>query len=216
MGEAVATADGQEDWFIANRFIRINERIRAREVRVIDEEGQQLGIMTPAEGIKVARGKDLDLVEVSPAANPPVCRIINYGKYLYQQNKRQHEARKHQKTIELKEVKFRPRTSEHDIEVKVNRVLKFLQAGDKVKATIMFRGREMAHRDLGMAMMERLIAAVGEAGQLETRPRQEGPTLTAVFAPRKGAGKGSASRAPASSPRPATSGDQPATESQGG
>jgi len=185
-------------------------------VRVIDEEGKQLGIMPPAEGLKAARGKGLDLVEVSPTANPPVCRIINYGKYLYQQNKRQHEARKHQKTMELKEVKFRPRTSEHDFEVKLNRILRFLQEGDKVKATIMFRGREMAHRDLGMAMMERLIAAIGEAGQLETRPRQEGPTLSAVFAPRKGAGKGSASRAPASVPPPVTPGTEAATESQGG
>ena len=135
----------------------MNERIQAREVRVIDEEGEQLGIMPPFETLKMARGQGLDLVEVAPNAAPPVCRIINYGKYLYQLSKRQHEARKHQKSIELKEVKFRPRTSAHDFEVKRNRIMGFLQEGDKVKATIMFRGREMAHRELGMRMIERLI-----------------------------------------------------------
>ena len=158
---------------------------------MIDEEGKQLGIMPPAEALKVARGQDLDLVEVSPTANPPVCRIINYGKYLYQLNKRQHEARKHQKSVGLKEVKLRPRTSSHDFEVKRNHILRFLQEGSKVKATIMFRGREMAHRDIGMQMMQRLIEEVGEAGLVETRPRQEGPNLTAVLAPKKVGGKGS-------------------------
>jgi translation initiation factor IF-3 len=192
---------GQEGWFIANRFVRINERIRAKEIRVIDDEGKQLGIMPPYEALKVAREKGLDLVEVSPTANPPVCRIINYGKFLYQQSKRQHEAKKHQKSMELKEVKFRPRTSEHDFEVKRNKIIAFLQEGDKVKATIMFRGRENAHRDIGMHMMERLIESLGEVGQVETRPRQEGPTLSAVFAPKKGPGKGAGAR-PASAPPP--------------
>jgi len=178
--------------------VRVNERIRAKEVRVIDEEGKQLGIMPPFEALKMARSQGLDLVEVAPTANPPVCRIINYGKYLYQLSKRQHEARKHQKSIELKEVKFRPRTSAHDFEVKRNRIMGFLQEGDKVKATIMFRGREMAHRELGMRMIERLIQEISEVGQVETRPRQEGPNLTAILAPnKKTAGKG-----PAPKPRP--------------
>jgi translation initiation factor IF-3 len=145
--------------------------------------------MPPFEAMKVAREKGLDLVEVSPTANPPVCRIINYGKFLYQQSKRQHEARKHQKSMELKEVKFRPRTSEHDFEVKRNKILGFLKEGDKVKATIMFRGRENAHRDIGMRMMERLIDSLAEFGQPEARPRQEGPNLSAVFSAKKGAGK---------------------------
>lgn len=195
----------------------MNERVRAREVRVIDEEGKQLGIMAPAEGLKVARGQGLDLVEVAPTANPPVCRIINYGKYLYQLNKRQHEARKHQKSIELKEVKFRPRTSVHDYEVKRNHILRFLQEGSKVKATIMFRGREMAHRDIGMHMMERLIDEVAEAGQVETRPRLEGPNLTAILAPRKAVGKGSAASTRPSARSSAAAGS-PATspESSGG
>jgi len=167
---------------------------------VIDDEGKQLGIMPPFEALKVARGKGLDLVEVSPTAAPPVCRIINYGKFLYQLNKRQHEARKHQKSIELKEVKFRPRTGDHDFEVKRNKILQFLQDGDKVKATIMFRGREMAHRDLGWKMMQRLVEDVAEVGLLETRPKQEGPNLSAVIAPKKPTGKGGQPQRPASPP----------------
>ena len=167
---------------------------------MIDEEGKQLGIMPPFEALKIARGQGLDLVEVAPTANPPVCRIINYGKYLYQLNKRQHEARKHQKSIGLKEVKMRPRTSAHDFETKRNKVTAFLQEGAKVKITIMFRGREMAHRDLGFNMVERLIQDVGEAGQVETRPRLEGPNLTTILAPKKAAGK--AATAP---PRPSAS-----------
>ena len=168
----------------------MNERIRAREVRVVDDDGNQLGIMPPYEALKVARERGLDLVEVSPTANPPVCRVINYGKYLYQLSKRQHEARKHQRSIEMKEVKFRPRTSEHDFQTKRIHIVEFLQAGNKVKATIMFRGREMAHRNLGWEMMQRLIDELGEAAQVETRPKQEGPNLSAILAPKKPGGGG--------------------------
>jgi translation initiation factor IF-3 len=183
----------------------VNERIRAREVRVIDEEGKQLGIMPPFEALKVARNQGLDLVEVAPTANPPVCRIINYGKYLYQLSKRQHEARKHQKSIGLKEVKMRPRTSAHDFETKRNRIIEFLREGAKVKVTIMFRGREMAHRNLGFQMMERLITEVGEAGVVENRPRLEGPNLSTIFAAKKAAGKaaGKGLAKPASAAAPA-------------
>ena len=151
--------------------------------------------MSPAEALKVAREGGLDLVEVSPTASPPVCRIINYGKYLYQLSKRQHEARKHQKSVELKEVKMRTRTSGHDFEVKRNRIVEFLQEGSKVKATIMFRGREMVHRDIGYKMMERLIQEIGEVGQVENRPRFEGPNLSALLAPKKTQGKGAAPKA---------------------
>jgi len=165
--------------------IRINERIRAREIRVVDDEGKQLGIMPPYEAIKIARERGLDLVEVSPTANPPVCRIINYGKYLYQQSKREHEARKHQRSIELKEVKFRPRTGTHDFDTKRNQIAHFLEEGSKVKATIMFRGREMAHKNLGWEMMDRLVKDLGELVVVEIRPRQEGPNLTAILAPKK-------------------------------
>jgi len=191
---------------IAERFVRINERIRAREIRVINEEGGQLGIMPPHEALRIARGQGLDLVEVAPTANPPVCRIINYGKYLYQLSKRQHEARKHQKSIELKEVKMRPRTSTHDFETKRNKVIAFLREGAKVKVTIMFRGREMAHRDLGFKMMERLAGEVSEVGMVETRPKIEGPNLSTIIAAKKVAGKS----APPQASRPAV-GTSPAT-----
>ena len=204
---------GREGRFIADRFARINERIRAKEVRVIDDEGKQLGIMTPADALKMARGQGLDLVEVSPTANPPVCRIINYGKFLYQLSKRQHEAKKHQKSIELKEVKFRPQTSDNDFSVKRNHILEFLKDGDKVKATIMFKGRQMAHRELGWNMMQRLIADVGEVALVESRPKQEGPNLTAVLAPKKTGGKGSSSKSH-SSGKPAGSGASPARPPQ--
>ena len=163
----------------------MNERIRAKEIRVVDDESKQLGIMPPYEAIKIARERGLDLVEVSPTANPPVCRIVNYGKYLYQQSKREHEARKNQRSIELKEVKFRPRTGAHDFETKRNQIAHFLQEGSKVKATIMFRGREMAHRNLGWEMMDRLFKDLGELVVVEIRPKQEGPNLTAILAPKK-------------------------------
>jgi translation initiation factor IF-3 len=178
----------------------------------VDEEGKQLGIMPPWEALKVARGRGLDLVEVSPRAVPPVCRIINYGKFLYQQSKRQHDARKHQRSIELKEVKFRPRTGEHDFDVKKNHILRFLQEGNKVKATIAFRGREMAHRDLGWTMMNRLLTEIAEFGQVETRARQEGPNLTAIIAPKKVGPKQSPSSPPrpaAAAPSPVRAGSQP-------
>ena len=176
---------------------------------MIDEDGAQLGIMPPFEALKVARGKGLDLVEVAPSANPPVCRIINYGKYLYQLNKRQHEARKHQKSVELKEVKFRPRTSGHDFEVKRNRITRFLLEGSKVKATVMFRGRENAHREIGFNMLQRLIEELDEVGQVESRPRQEGPTLAAILAPKKATGKGSGAK-----PRPSGEGSSASAPSR--
>ena len=175
---------------------------------MVDDEGNQLGIMPPWEALKVARERGLDLVEVSPRANPPVCRIINYGKYLYQQSKRQHDARKHQRSIELKEVKFRPRTGEHDFDVKKNHILRFLQDGSKVKATIAFRGREMAHRDIGWTMMNRLVEEIAEHGQVETRPKQEGPNLSVILAPKKpgpkpSGGQPRASSAASAAPAPA-------------
>src|SRR5262249_18137362 len=163
----------------------MNERIRAREVRVIDDEGQQLGIMPPFEALKMAREKNLDLVDISPTAQPPVCRIMDYGKFLYQQEKKEREAKKHQKTITVKEVKFRINVDDHDYETKKNHVLRFLDGGDKVKATIFFRGREMTRTGLGRGILERLIKDIGEKGIVEFRPRQEGNTLHAILAPKK-------------------------------
>lgn len=161
--------------------------------------------MPPFEALKIARGQGLDLVEVAPTANPPVCRIINYGKYLYQLSKRQHEARKHQRSVGLKEVKMRPRISAHDFETKRNKVTEFLQEGAKVKVTVMFRGRENAHRDLGWKMLERLIQELGEVAQVEARPRQEGPNLSTILSPtKKAAAKASAASARSSSAPPAS------------
>ncbi|HVP51299.1 MAG TPA: translation initiation factor IF-3 [Terriglobales bacterium] len=170
---------------IDKRFIRTNERIRAREVRVIDDEGKQIGILPPFEALKLAREKNLDLVEVSPTAQPPVCRILDFGKYLYEQEKKERAAKKHQKIITIKEVKFRINVDEHDYEFKKNHVLRFLEDGDKVKATIFFRGREMTHTNLGREILDRLIKDIGDKGVVEFRPRMEGNTLHAILAPKK-------------------------------
>jgi translation initiation factor IF-3 len=154
-------------------------------VRVIDEEGQQVGVMNSFDAIKLAKEKSLDLVEISPTAQPPVCRIMNYGKYLYQLNKKAHEAKKHQKVIQVKEVKFRPMTDDHDYEFKKNNIIRFLDEGDKVKAGVMFRGREMAHRDIGRQLINRLMQDVGTHGQVETHPKMEGSNMFVIFAPKK-------------------------------
>ena len=174
---------------IDKRFIRTNDRIRAREIRVIGDEGEQIGVMPPFEALKLARSKNLDLVEISPTAQPPVCRIMDYGKYLYQQEKKEREAKKHQKTITVKEVKFRINVDDHDYETKKNHVLRFLDGGDKVKATIFFRGREMTRTGLGRQILERLIKDVEAQSIVEFRPRQEGNTLHAILAPEEDGGR---------------------------
>jgi len=165
--------------------VRVNERIRTKEVRVIDEDGKQLGILTPFDALKIALEKDLDLVEVSPSAQPPVCRIMNYGKYLYQQNKKAHEAKKNQKVIQVKEVKFRPMTDDHDYNFKKNNIVRFLEEGDKAKASVMFRGREMAHKEIGRQLLSRLIEELNELAVVEGNPRMEGNHLFVIFAPKK-------------------------------
>jgi translation initiation factor IF-3 len=174
----------QEDC-IDKRFIRTNERIRVREVRVIDDQGNQLGIMAPFEALKIARERTLDLVEVSPTAQPPVCRIMDFGKYMYEQEKRERAAKKNQKVITVKEVKFRINVDEHDYETKKNHVIRFLADGDKVKATIFFRGREMTRQMLGRNILERLVQELGDKAIVEFRPRQEGNTLHLILAPPK-------------------------------
>ncbi len=168
----------------------MNERIRAREIRVIDADGNQLGIMAPFDAIKKAREQNLDLVEISPNAVPPVCRIMDYGKYLYELEKKERAAKKHQKQIVLKEVKFSVNVDEHDYLTKRNHVLRFLADGDKVKASLRFRGREMAHQNLGRDVLDRLIREVGEKGIVEFRPRMEGNTMHAILAPPKQAAGG--------------------------
>ena len=147
----------------AKSFIRTNERIRAREVRVIDDNGDQLGVMPPFEALKIARERSLDLVEISPNAVPPVCKIQDYGKFLYEKEKSDRAARKTQKVIVIKEVKFSVTVDEHDYQTKKNQAIRFLGDGDKVKASLRFKGRQMAHRDLGYKIINRLIADIGEA-----------------------------------------------------
>ena len=169
----------------AKQFIRINERIRAREVRVIDDKGEQLGIMPPFDALKIARERGLDLVEVSPTAVPPVCRIQDYGKFLYEKDKSERAARKKQKVIVVKEVKFSVTVDEHDYQTKKNQAVRFLTEGDKVKASLRFKGRQMAHRELGYAIINRLIQDIGDAGIVEFMPRMEGTTLHAILAPGK-------------------------------
>src|SRR5690349_20448816 len=161
----------------------MNDRIRAREIRVIDADGNQLGILAPYDALKKAREQNLDLVEISPNAMPPVCRIMDYGKYLYEQEKKERAAKKHQKQIVLKEVKFSVNVDEHDYVTKRNHVLRFLDEGDKVKASLRFRGREMAHQNLGRDVLERLVKDVGDKGIVEFRPRMEGNTMHVILAP---------------------------------
>jgi translation initiation factor IF-3 len=172
--------------FRATERTRVNERIRAREVRVIDDDGGQLGLMQPFEAMRVARERGLDLVEISPNADPPVCKITDYGKFLYQANKKAHEQRKHQKGTQLKEVKFRPATAEHDYQVRKNQIIKFLGDGHKVKAMIFHRGREMAHQEVGRAKMERLLKDIADHALVELGPRMEANILMALLAPKKG------------------------------
>ncbi len=159
--------------------------IRAKEIRVVDEEAGQLGIMTPEEALAIARGKDMDLVEVAPTATPPVCRIMNYGKFQYQKSKRAHEAKKNQRQVVIKEVKFRPKTEEHDFTFKKNHILRFLEEGNKAKATVIFRGREMSHQELGRKLMAKLVEELSEIAEVERQPKMEGYALVAIFAPKK-------------------------------
>lgn len=169
-------------------------------MRVIDEKGEQLGILPPFEALKIARERGLDLVEVSPNAVPPVCRIQDYGKFLYEKDKSDRAARKKQKVITIKEVKFSVTVDEHDYQTKKNQAVRFLNDGDKVKASLRFKGRQMAHRDLGYNIVNRLIRDIGDAGVVEFMPRMEGNTLHAIIAPGKKAEALKPKPAPASAP----------------
>jgi translation initiation factor IF-3 len=173
---------------------RINERIRVREVRVIDDTGQQLGIMPPQQALVIARQKGLDLVEIAATASPPVCRIMDFGRYQYQEQKRARQARKHQKVIEIKEIKFRPKVDEHDYQFKKKHIERFIADGDKVKATIFFRGREMAHPEIGRRILERLLAELAEVAAAENMPRMEGNTMHVILSQRSGAKRKEPSR----------------------
>lgn len=168
---------------------RINERIRVPEVRLIDENGSQVGIMRTQEALRYAQDRDLDLVEVAPDSRPPVCRVLDYSKYKYEQAQKQKAARKHQQQITVREIKFRPKIAQHDYDTKKGHVMRFLRARDKVKVTIMFRGREMAHPERGEAILNRLAEELEDMAVVEQRPQQDGRNMTMMLAPAKATGQ---------------------------
>ncbi|MGB0670903.1 MAG: translation initiation factor IF-3 [Rhodospirillales bacterium] len=163
---------------------RVNDMIDAASVRVIDADGSMVGVLSVEEGIEMAQEAGLDLVEVSPNAEPPVCKILDYGKYKYEEQKKKNEQRKKQKVIEVKEIKMRPNIDTHDYEVKMRSVQRFLEEGDKVKLTIRFRGRELAHQELGMQVLERVRTEIDEIAKVEQMPKMEGRLMVMVVAPR--------------------------------
>ena len=163
---------------------RVNEMIRGREVRVVSHDGEQLGIMPTTEALRLAEEQGLDLVEVAPNEKPPVCRVMDYGKYKYQQSKRLQQAKKRQKIISVKEIKLRPKTEEHDYQFKSQHVRRFLQDGHKVKVTVVFRGRELAHTELGRRMLDRMAVELEEMSTVEQTPKQEGRNMAMVLSPR--------------------------------
>jgi translation initiation factor IF-3 len=162
---------------------RVNERIRIREVRLIDDEGNQVGIIATRDALEMARQKGLDLVEVAPNAVPPVCRLMDYGKFRYEQSRKERESRKNQHVVELKEVRIRPKIDDHDLETKGRQAAKFLDHGDKVKLTVLFRGREMAHPDIGKGLLDQLLELLKTHGTVEQTPRLEGRAMTAIMNP---------------------------------
>jgi translation initiation factor IF-3 len=164
---------------------RINERIRVPEVRLIDDQGQQVGVLKTADALQFAQDRELDLVEVAPEARPPVCRVLDYSKYKYEQAQKLKQARKHQQQITVREIKFRPKIAEHDYDTKKHHVERFLLHKDKVKVTIMFRGREVTHPERGTMILDRLAEELSELGVVEQRPMQEGRNMTMMMAPSK-------------------------------
>jgi translation initiation factor IF-3 len=164
---------------------RVNERIRIREVRLVDENGQQVGVVPTMQALEMARDRGLDLVEVAPNAIPPVCRLMDYGKYRYEQSRKERESRKNQTVVELKEVRIRPKIDDHDLETKGRNAAKFLDGGDKVKVSVLFRGREMAHPEIGRGLLDQLIELLRPHGSVEQAPKIEGRTMTMILAPLK-------------------------------
>ena len=162
---------------------RVNHQIRVPEVRVIDDEGEQLGVMTTEEAIKLAVERDLDLVEVSPTARPPVCRVTDYGRFKYEKSKREKLSKKKQHTVQVKEIKLRPKIEEHDFNFKKRHAEEFLEKFHKVKFTVMFRGRELDHRELGERLLKRMIEDLAHVGQVERAPQFEGRLMTMFMAP---------------------------------
>ena len=164
--------------------LRINHRIRVPEVRVIGEDGEQLGVMPTHEALRLAEERGVDLVEISPRAFPPVCRVMDYGKYKYEQAKKKQQARKHASTVEIKEIKFRPKTEEHDMDFKVKHVRRFLEEGNKVRLVIVFRGREITHPQTGLAVLNRVVDATADLSGVEVTPNMEGRRMVMILAPK--------------------------------
>ena len=163
--------------------MNVNEKIRAREVRLIDSNGDQLGVKTRQEALEIAQTRNLDLVLVAPNAKPPVCRIMDYGKYRFEQQKKEKEARKKQKVINIKEVRFTPGIGDHDFETKLKNARKFLEKGDKVKAAVRFRGRAITHKELGREVLDRFAEEVKDIATIETKPKMEGRNMFMMVAP---------------------------------
>ncbi|MEA4883075.1 MAG: translation initiation factor IF-3 [Clostridia bacterium] len=166
------------------RELFINEEIRAREVRVVDENGEQLGILQLRDALRVAAERNLDLVEVAPTARPPVCRIMDFGRFKYEQSKRDREARKKQHIVSIKEVRMTPKIEDHDFSVKTKNAEKFLRDGDKVKVTVRFRGREIVHADIARKLLQELAATVTEVGAVEREPKVEGRNMIMILTPK--------------------------------
>jgi translation initiation factor IF-3 len=183
---------------------RINDRILVPEVRLIDDEGNQVGVMKTAEALGFAQERELDLVEVAPEARPPVARVLDYSKYKYEQAQKQKQARKHQQQITVREIKFRPKIAQHDYDTKKHHVERFLRHKDKVKITIMFRGREVTHPERGVMILDRLAEELAELGVVEQRPTQDGRNMTMMLGPSKAVLAGKADIADGAAPAPAT------------
>ncbi|MFC1624418.1 translation initiation factor IF-3 [Candidatus Omnitrophota bacterium] len=171
---------------VISREPRVNQRIRVKEVRLIGPDGEQMGIVPTRDALDKAQEVGLDLVEVAGQANPPVCRIMDYSKYKYDQEKKAREARKHQRVIHLKEIKIKPNIEEHDYQVKLHHLRKFLSRGDKAKLTMVFRGRQMSHMEIGRKVLDRMISDLLEVGEIEKSPSREGRSMIVNFIPRSG------------------------------
>jgi len=175
----------EEPTIAAAKKHRLNDEITAREVRVIGEDGEQIGVISVDEALRMAEEATLDLVEIVPNGEPPVCRIMDYGKFLFEDKKKKQAAKKKQKQVHIKEIKFRPGTGEGDYQVKLRNLMRFLQDGDKTKVTMRFRGREHAHRELGLELLERVEKDLIEYGQIEQKPMMEGRQMVMVLTPKK-------------------------------
>ncbi len=183
MGHRRPPINGKDQRGATSRDARTNRRIKAREVRCIGPAGEQLGILPIEQALRMAQENGFDLVEVSPLAKPPVCKIMDYGKFKYTEKKKQSEAKKNQVVVQLKEVKFRPRTEEHDYDTKIRKIREFLEESNKARVTVMFRGRELSHRELGSKVLERIVADLKEVAVIEATARMEGRQMFMILAP---------------------------------